>query len=131
MGGSVPDTTKCRLAFHGTVAQAYADAAYATTALRALKVFKIKHRDGHVDRLVDERTVLGRGLFKRETAMDLFLGLPVELSTGTAPGPFASCRSWARSPTRGEGAAERPGIPQATSASSSPHSDRAASFEFG
>lgn len=32
--------------------------------------------------LQDERTIVGKGLFKKETNIEVFLGLQVELSTG-------------------------------------------------
>ena len=82
-----PESNRCRLAFHGTMVRAFADPQYTTTVLPHLRVYKIKHREGHVDRVVDSHYLLGRGLFKRETNMARFLGLTVRLSTGTRRRP--------------------------------------------
>lgn len=52
------------------------------TFLPQLKVYKPKQREGVVDRLHDEYTVIGTSLFKKETRMDKFIGMQVRLSTG-------------------------------------------------
>ncbi len=39
-------------------------------------------KEGVVERKHDEMTVIGKALFKKETNMDLFVGLKVTLSTG-------------------------------------------------
>jgi selenocysteine-specific elongation factor len=47
-----------------------------------LRVFKRKSRVGAVERMHDADTVIVRGLFKKETQLDLFTGLAVTLATG-------------------------------------------------
>jgi hypothetical protein len=49
-------------------------------ALWRLRVFKRKQREGVVDRVVDERTVIGNRLFNSDADMNQFAGLKVELA---------------------------------------------------
>ncbi|KAL5479959.1 hypothetical protein EMCRGX_G023565 [Ephydatia muelleri] len=56
----------CRIAFHG-VLHSSEDLEYQKSFLPHLKVYKLKTKEGVVERIQDERTVIGRGLFKRET----------------------------------------------------------------
>ncbi|XP_063283452.1 selenocysteine-specific elongation factor [Pelobates fuscus] len=72
----------CRLAFHGVLLEGVEDKAYAESFLPKLKVFKLKHKEGQVERANDDYTVIGRSLFKKETNIQLFVGLKVKLSTG-------------------------------------------------
>ena len=64
----------CRLAFHGVMLKAMS-----TEELRALRIFKRKSKEGQVDRVTDERTVICKGLFKPGTDMNLFIGMSVQL----------------------------------------------------
>ncbi|XP_034388106.1 selenocysteine-specific elongation factor [Cyclopterus lumpus] len=72
----------CRLAFQGRLLQGFEDKGYAETALPRLHIYKTKHKEGQVERVTDDYTVIGRNLFKKETNLQLFLGLKVTLSTG-------------------------------------------------
>ena len=45
----------------------------------ALRIFKWKSKEGQVDRVTDEHTVICKGLFKPGTDMNLFLGMTVHL----------------------------------------------------
>ncbi|KAM7402038.1 hypothetical protein PAMP_017309 [Pampus punctatissimus] len=72
----------CRLAFQGRLLQGFEDKGYAETALPRLRIYKTKHKEGQVDRVTDDYTVIGRSLFKKETNLQLFVGLKVTLSTG-------------------------------------------------
>lgn len=72
----------CRLAFHGKLLTIITEKSYAEDILPNVKVFKSKSRVGEVERLVDEYSLIGRGLFKRETNIQLFSNLKVRLSTG-------------------------------------------------
>ncbi|XP_062504162.1 selenocysteine-specific elongation factor-like isoform X2 [Corticium candelabrum] len=72
----------CRIAFHGHIIEGLTDKFYPETVLPKLKVFKVKKREGVVERLQDEYTVIVRSIFKKETNMQLFAGLRVKLSTG-------------------------------------------------
>ena len=45
-------------------------------------MFKTKVREGIVERMVDAYNVICKNLFKKETKLDVFLGLKVKLSTG-------------------------------------------------
>jgi selenocysteine-specific elongation factor len=84
---------QCRIAFHGKVVEAIFDKEYAKTLLPRLKVFKMKQREGVIERVHDERTLIGKTLFKKETRIDLFVGMKVVLSTGevgTISGSFGA-----------------------------------------
>ncbi|XP_056380816.1 selenocysteine-specific elongation factor isoform X2 [Hyla sarda] len=72
----------CRLAFHGVLMEGAEDKHYSETFLPKLKVFKMKYKEGQVERVNDDYSVIGRSLFKKETNIQLFVGLKVKLSTG-------------------------------------------------
>ncbi|NXW01146.1 SELB factor, partial [Fregetta grallaria] len=72
----------CRLAFHGVLLQGMEDKNYTETFLPKLKVYKLKHKEGQVERVMDDYSVIGRSLFKKETNIQIFMGLKVKLSTG-------------------------------------------------
>uniref|UniRef100_A0ABI7X2D2 Eukaryotic elongation factor, selenocysteine-tRNA specific n=1 Tax=Felis catus TaxID=9685 RepID=A0ABI7X2D2_FELCA len=72
----------CRLAFHGILLHGLEDKDYAESFLPRLKVYKLKHKHGLVERVIDDHSVIGRSLFKKETNIQLFVGLKVHLSTG-------------------------------------------------
>lgn len=74
----------CRLAFHGKLLEGFEDKNYTETALPRLKISKDKQKEGAVERVTDDYTVIGRNLFKKETNLQLFVGLKVTLSTGEA-----------------------------------------------
>lgn len=76
------DLLQCRLAFHGRLNLFTSDADFKTSFLPTIKIYKDKVREGQVERLHDDYTVVGKGLFKKETQMDKFTGLAVSLSTG-------------------------------------------------
>lgn len=67
----------CRLAFHGAILQLF-DSSADRSRLRA---FKTKTKVGEMERIVDSRNCIGRNLFKRETDMNLFSGMTVQLQT--------------------------------------------------
>ncbi|XP_047638385.1 selenocysteine-specific elongation factor [Phacochoerus africanus] len=72
----------CRLAFHGVLLHGLEDKNYAESCLPKLRVYKLKHKHGFVERVMDDYSVIGRSLFKKETNIQLFVGLKVHLSTG-------------------------------------------------
>ncbi|XP_069721725.1 selenocysteine-specific elongation factor [Phaenicophaeus curvirostris] len=72
----------CRLAFHGVLLQGMEEKNYVETFLPKLKVYKLKHKKGQVERVIDDYSVIGRSLFKKETNIQIFVGLKVKLSTG-------------------------------------------------
>ncbi|XP_026204006.1 selenocysteine-specific elongation factor [Anabas testudineus] len=72
----------CRLAFQGRLLQGFEDKNYGETSLPRLHIYKMKQREGQVERVTDDYTVIGRNLFKKETNLQLFVGLKVMLSTG-------------------------------------------------
>ncbi len=106
-------TKSCRLAFYGTLVSLlpslqaeYVHRAlqrcscsaavrvlflvFSVSRLPKLRIVKWKERHGGVDRIATGAsgdgspvTVIGKGLFKKETDMSHFLGLPVHLDDGT------------------------------------------------
>ncbi|WAR30525.1 SELB-like protein [Mya arenaria] len=72
----------CRIAFHGELLVGMTDPKYAETVLPQVKVYKTKMKDGLVERVMDEYTVIGKNMFKKETNLATFTGLKVQLSTG-------------------------------------------------
>ncbi|XP_054883209.1 selenocysteine-specific elongation factor [Poeciliopsis prolifica] len=72
----------CRLAFQGRLLHGFEDKSYTETSLPQLRIFKTKHKEGQVERVTDDYSVIGRSLFKKETNLQLFVGLKVTLSTG-------------------------------------------------
>ena len=74
----------CRLAFHGKFLSMFTDKNYSETNLPKLRIFKKKSRVGEVERAVDEFSLVGKRLFKKETNIALFSNLKVRLSTGEA-----------------------------------------------
>ena len=72
----------CRLAFHGKLLELVFDPDYVETLLPQVRVYKIKHKEGIVERKADDYTVVCRGLFKKESKVEMFTGLKVKLSTG-------------------------------------------------
>ncbi|RDD39171.1 Selenocysteine-specific elongation factor [Trichoplax sp. H2] len=55
---------------------------YEETVLPRLKIYKNKTREGVVERVMDEYTVIAKSIFKKETNIQLFSNLKVTLSTG-------------------------------------------------
>ncbi|XP_013420042.1 selenocysteine-specific elongation factor-like isoform X1 [Lingula anatina] len=72
----------CRLSFHGHLLLPVTDPKYPETLLPNLKVYKIKQKEGLVERIADDYSVIGKSLFKKESNIQLFVGLKVKLSTG-------------------------------------------------
>lgn len=77
-------TNVCRLAFHGEVSieNSSNDKNYQQTFLPNLKVFKIKSRDGNVQRVVNDYEVIVANLFKKETDRSKFIGMKCQLTSG-------------------------------------------------
>ena len=73
----------CRLAFHGRLVRAI-DLEKTPDGVRRIKAFKMKQREGTVERFVDERSVIGKGMFKKETDLGLFAGMRVVTDRGEA-----------------------------------------------
>ena len=67
-------TTGCRLAFHGMLLRTIT-----REEVEKLRIFKRKQKEGQIDRVQDERTVICKNLFNAGTDMNLFLGMQVQL----------------------------------------------------
>jgi len=84
-------TNTCRLAFHGRLVQPIDPKD--VKAMSALHMFKLKSKEGAIDRVNDAYTAIGKGLFKKETDINLFIGMKVKLEgevgeIGTIQGSF-------------------------------------------
>lgn len=75
-------TSTCRLAFHGRVLMPATEQGYAQSLLPRLRVYKLKSRQGVVERRADPHAVICRGMFKKESKIEGFTGLRVSLSSG-------------------------------------------------
>ncbi|OWF53685.1 selenocysteine-specific elongation factor-like [Mizuhopecten yessoensis] len=75
-------TNMCRIAFHGRLLEGIVDDSEMQTVLPKLKVYKVKVREGQVERCQDEYSVIGKNLFKKETNIQAFVNLKVTLSSG-------------------------------------------------
>ncbi|PRP73599.1 selenocysteine-specific elongation factor, partial [Planoprotostelium fungivorum] len=78
----------CRLAFHGRM-EKIVDPTN-REELSRLKIYTIKSREGNIDRVADDRTLIGKDLFKKETDMSLFIGLKVVRSSNGDVGVIES-----------------------------------------
>lgn len=72
----------CRLAFHGNLIESVKQKNYHQTFLPSLKIFKMKSKEGIVERMMDDHSVIVKSLFKKETNLQTFINLKVKLSTG-------------------------------------------------
>ncbi|XP_039256766.2 selenocysteine-specific elongation factor-like [Styela clava] len=76
------NANKCRLAFQARIVESIIDKDYEKNILPDIKIYKNKMKEGIVDRIQDDYTVICRGLLKKESNIELFQNLKVELSTG-------------------------------------------------
>lgn len=72
----------CRIAFHGRLLVPVTEKNFAQTLLPQLKIYKTKTREGIVERMADEYSVIAHSLFKKETNIQSFVGMKIKLSTG-------------------------------------------------
>ena len=66
----------CRLAFHGRMLR-HINTEHEPDFIRNLRVFKMKSREGSIERVQDERSVIGKGMFKKESDLTAFIGMKV------------------------------------------------------
>ena len=71
----------CRLAFYGQILRPFAFD-QDTSAMRCIKVFKLKRREGVIERLQDDKSAICKGMFKRETDLSMFQGMKVFTDRG-------------------------------------------------
>lgn len=76
------NSNSCRIAFSGHVEKIFTNKDYVEKELREVKVFKMKSKEGIVERYTHQDEVIVRNLFKKETKLELFNGLKVKLSSG-------------------------------------------------
>ncbi|BFZ20439.1 hypothetical protein BsWGS_23478 [Bradybaena similaris] len=75
-------TSACRIAFFGRILETISDVKYKEVVLPKLKVFKVKTKEGQIERATDQFTIIARNLFKKETNITAFANLKVVLSSG-------------------------------------------------
>jgi selenocysteine-specific elongation factor len=66
----------CRLAFYGSILR-FLDS---DADLASLKAFKMKTKAGDLERVIDGSHAIGRNLFKKETDMNIFTNMRVEVT---------------------------------------------------
>ena len=71
----------CRLAFHGRLVHPI-DLEKEPEAVKRIKAFKMKQREGTVERVQDANTAIGKGMFKKETDLGMFSGMEVQTNRG-------------------------------------------------
>ena len=71
----------CRLAFHGRLVHPI-DLEKEPEAVKRIKAFKMKQREGTVERVQDANTAIGKGMFKKETDPGMFSGMEVQTNRG-------------------------------------------------
>lgn len=54
--------------------------------LKKVKIYKHKQKEGGIDRVADAYNLIGKNLFKKETDMNLFVGLKVQRTSNGAVG---------------------------------------------
>ena len=73
------DSKSCRIVFHGRILHTM-DPSNAS-AMAQLRVYRSKSKTGSVKRVVDEQTLIGKDLFKKETDISKFVNLKVTVET--------------------------------------------------
>ena len=71
----------CRLAFHGRLVHPI-NLEQDPGGVKRIRAFKMKQREGTVERVQDENTVIGKGMFKKETDLTMFTGMKVWTERG-------------------------------------------------
>ena len=78
--------TGCRLAFSGRVDYCFGGSTADEDVKAHVRVYKWKSRRGTVDRVEDDDTIIAKGLFKKETNVEAFVGMSVTCSATGAKG---------------------------------------------
>ncbi|EDQ87889.1 uncharacterized protein MONBRDRAFT_26933 [Monosiga brevicollis MX1] len=76
------DASACRLAFHGRLHAITSEADPRTSWLPSIRVYRDRVREGTVERVHDDYTLVCRDMFTKETDMNKFAYKPITLSTG-------------------------------------------------
>ncbi|ODM98324.1 Selenocysteine-specific elongation factor [Orchesella cincta] len=76
-----PNSNECRLAFYGEVERS-CQIKDKSNFLAQIKIYKIKKRQGILDRVTNSRTVIVRGLHQKSSNIDHLLGCKIDLSFG-------------------------------------------------
>eukprot|EP01046_Picozoa_sp_COSAG06_P090221 COSAG06_NODE_36561_length_445_cov_1.424855_1_plen_136_part_01 len=69
-------TTECRVAFHGTILSPLPKRSPKVDRSN-IKVYKLNRKFGTVDHIHDDKTIVARDLFKKETDLQIYRGLKV------------------------------------------------------
>lgn len=72
----------CRLAFYGNIEQFSENKNYQKDFLPQLKIFKLKHKEGIIHRVVNPNEVIVTNMFKKQSDRQIYIGLKVNLTTG-------------------------------------------------
>ncbi|EDW00979.1 selenocysteine-specific elongation factor [Drosophila grimshawi] len=75
-------SSSCRLAFWGRILWQTHCINYKRELLPQLRIFKHKHKESNVQRVVNPNEIIVQNLFKKEANRDIYVGKRVQLSTG-------------------------------------------------
>ncbi|EAL72543.1 hypothetical protein DDB_G0270386 [Dictyostelium discoideum AX4] len=75
------DSTGCRIAFHGNLLEGIDDT-NKQSLFSKLKIYKNKSKQGQVERIHNENTIIGKNLFKKDSDISSFIGMKVLFETG-------------------------------------------------
>ncbi|KAN0008579.1 hypothetical protein ACTFIU_009303 [Dictyostelium citrinum] len=75
------DSTGCRIAFHGNLLEGIDDT-NKQILFSKLKIYKNKSKQGQVERIHNENTIIGKNLFKKDSDISCFVGMKVLFETG-------------------------------------------------
>eukprot|EP00026_Physarum_polycephalum_P006483 Phypoly_transcript_06527.p1 GENE.Phypoly_transcript_06527~~Phypoly_transcript_06527.p1 ORF type:complete len:526 (+),score=74.82 Phypoly_transcript_06527:151-1728(+) len=73
-------SNSCRIAFFGNLLRQIDPTRAALFS--QLRIFKIKTKTGSIERVHDPNTLIGKDLFKKETDMNLFVGMKIKKDNG-------------------------------------------------
>lgn len=73
-------TNSCRIGFWGNLLHFCKDKDYKNSFLPKLRIYKLKTKVGRIDRIVSDNTAIVKNMFKKETQLELFIGLRVTTS---------------------------------------------------
>ncbi|KAH8416235.1 hypothetical protein KR222_011728 [Zaprionus bogoriensis] len=77
-------SSSCRLAFWGRIVWQTQCVNYVKEVLPALRIYKRKLKQGHVQRVVSANELIVQNLFQKQAKRELYVGKQVQLSTGEA-----------------------------------------------
>ncbi|EFA75193.1 Selenocysteine-specific elongation factor [Heterostelium album PN500] len=75
------DTSSCRIAFHGELVEGI-DVTNKQLLNNHLHIYKIKAKEGQIERIHSESTLIGKNIFGKDTDLSKFIGMKVIFDNG-------------------------------------------------